>query len=54
MSDCRPVSTPFPVGTKLTKEMSPKTDEQRKLWLTIGIFKPQISTSFRLHFDFSF
>jgi hypothetical protein len=31
MTDCRPVSTPFPVGTKLTKEMSPKTDEERKV-----------------------
>jgi hypothetical protein len=31
MADCRAVSTPFPVGTKLTKEMSPKTDEERQL-----------------------
>jgi hypothetical protein len=31
MADCRPVSTPFPVGTRLTKEMSPKTDEEREL-----------------------
>jgi hypothetical protein len=31
MADCRPVSTPFSVGTKLTKEMLPKTDEERKV-----------------------
>jgi hypothetical protein len=31
MADCKPVSTPFPVGTKLTKDMSPKTAEERKV-----------------------
>ncbi|KAJ7687225.1 hypothetical protein B0H17DRAFT_838587, partial [Mycena rosella] len=31
MADCRPVSTPFPVGVKLTKDMSPKTAEERQL-----------------------
>jgi hypothetical protein len=33
MADCRAVSTPFPVGTKLTKEMSPKTAEERHLMI---------------------
>jgi hypothetical protein len=28
MADCKAVSTPFPVCTKLTKEMSPKTAEE--------------------------
>jgi hypothetical protein len=28
MANCRPVSTPFPVGMKLTKDMSPKTTEE--------------------------
>jgi hypothetical protein len=28
MKDCKPVSTPINSGTKLTKEMSPKTDEE--------------------------
>lgn len=31
MADCRVVSTPFPIGMKLTKEMSPKTNEERQL-----------------------
>jgi hypothetical protein len=31
MADCKAVSTPFPVGTKLTKEMSPKTAEERQV-----------------------
>lgn len=28
MLDCKPVSTPFPVGIKSSKKMSPKTDEE--------------------------
>lgn len=28
MKDCKPVSTPINSGTKLTKEMSPKTGEE--------------------------
>lgn len=29
MQDCDPVSTPMPVGTKLSKTMSPQTDEEK-------------------------
>lgn len=31
MSDCHGADTPFPVRTKLSKEMGPKTDEEREL-----------------------
>jgi hypothetical protein len=31
MADCRAVSTPLPVGTKLTKDMGPSTREEREL-----------------------
>jgi hypothetical protein len=31
MADCRAVSTPFPVGMKLSKDISPKTEEERGL-----------------------